>query len=108
MAVEKIKNYTSPYSNAQEFVQSEKTVDAVERNFEKMSEALKNAYRQQPDLNISNIQAIISFRNLISHVYYEVNYDIVWKTILVDLPVLEKEVRRILDDFEKKLESKEL
>jgi uncharacterized protein with HEPN domain len=63
MAIEKIKNYTSSFNTVKDFLQSQITVDAVERNFEMISEALKNAYRLQPGLNISNIPSIISFRN---------------------------------------------
>jgi uncharacterized protein with HEPN domain len=39
-----------------------------------------------------------------SHIYYKV----VWKVVVVEIPVLEKEIRAILDDFEKKLEANEL
>lgn len=36
MAIERIKEYTLSFEDYQEFEQNKKTVDAVERNFEKL------------------------------------------------------------------------
>jgi uncharacterized protein with HEPN domain len=108
MAIERIKEYTLPIEGYEQFSADKKTVDATERNFEIIAEALKNAYKLQTDLKISNISKIISFRNVINHVYYDVQHDLIWKIIKIDLPVLELEVRKILEDFEKRLELNEL
>ena len=39
-----------------------------------------------------------AMRNLLSHAYFLVDLDIVWKTVSDDLPVIEPELRRILDE----------
>lgn len=107
-SIERIKEYTLSYSTYKDFVDDKKTVDATERNFEIIAEALKNVYKLQPDIKISNVSKIISFRNIINHVYYEIQHDLIWKIIKIDLPVLEMEVRKLLEDFEKRLELNEL
>ena len=107
-SIEKISQYTAPFQDYKEVERDRKTVDAVERNVEKIAEALKNVRQMQPDIAISNLASITSFRNQINHVYCEVKYDIVWNVMKEDLPVLEEEIKRILADFEQKLNANEL
>jgi uncharacterized protein with HEPN domain len=82
-------------------------IDATERNLEIMAEALKNAIQLNPSVEISDSKKIIGLRNIINHQYYEVarqDLGIMQK----DLPVLETEVRKILEDYERRLELNEL
>ena len=45
--------------------------------------------------------AIIGMRNRLIHGYYDIDLDIVWKTIEEDIPLLVSELEKILDDEEK-------
>jgi uncharacterized protein with HEPN domain len=80
----------------------------TERNFEILAEALKNALQLNPLLSISNSKKIIGLRNIINHVYYEVEYDRIWLIVIKDLPVLKSEVKKILEEYERKLDLNEL
>lgn len=43
-------------------------------------------------------QNIINMRNRLIHAYFNINYDILWKTVTDDLPPLVKELEKILHD----------
>jgi uncharacterized protein with HEPN domain len=40
---------------------------------------------------------IIAMRNRLIHAYFDINLDILWKTIIEDLPPLISELKKILD-----------
>ena len=71
---------------------------AIERAFEIIGEAVRNALDQKPDLadRITNAAEIISFRNRIAHEYWGILSPVVWAIIQEDLPVLRREVAAIL------------
>ena len=77
----KIKRYTDEM-DYNTFVQDDKTVDAVVRNFEIIGEA---ANRIDPDFKILNPDIewdrLRGFRNRIVHEYFGIDYDIVWAII---------------------------
>lgn len=79
----KIKRYTSGLDYEQ-FIEDDKTIDAVIRNFEIIGEA---ANRVDPDFRLKNSQIewdrIRGFRNRIVHDYFGIDHEIVW-TIIVD------------------------
>jgi uncharacterized protein with HEPN domain len=81
----KIKNYTSNYTY-DDFINDDKTIDAVVRNFEIIGEA---ANRINPDFRTMNPEIewkrIRGFRNRIIHDYFGIDYDIVWSIIENDL-----------------------
>ena len=108
ISIERINLHTSTINSYSQFIQSQLIIDATERNIEIIAEAIKNANKLNPDLDISNIPKIIGLRNLINHEYYKIELDRVWVIIKKDLPILEKEVKKILEDFEKRLELNEL
>jgi uncharacterized protein with HEPN domain len=108
MAIEKIESYTKDIESYSKYVSSQITVDATERNLEIIAEALKNAIKLKPDLAISDTKKIIGLRNIINHQYYEVEHDRIWIVIKKNLPVLGTEVRKILEDYERRLELNEL
>jgi len=43
-------------------------------------------------------QNIISMRNRLIHAYFDINLDIVWKTVVEDLPPLIAELEKIVPD----------
>jgi len=108
MAIERIKKHTITVNSYSEYIKSQLIMDATERNLEIIAEAVKNAIKLNPELPISNAFKIISLRNIINHEYYKIENDRIWIIIKKDLPVLEKEIKKILEDFERRLELNEL
>lgn len=66
-------------------------MDAVIRNIEIIGEAANNIpaemRRQYPDISWSRI---VGMRNIISHEYFGVLPDIIWKTVKKDIPKLKR------------------
>lgn len=77
----KIKRYTDKL-DYDTFVQDDKTIDAVVRNFEVIGEA---ANRIDPDFRTENPEIewkrIRGFRNRIIHEYFGIDYEIVWSIV---------------------------
>ena len=108
LSIERIKHHTKDITSVSEFVSNTLVTDATERNLEVIAEAVKNAIHLEPQLPISNYRKIINLRNIISHQYYTVEHTRVWMILKEDIPVLEKEVRAILEDYERRLALNEL
>jgi uncharacterized protein with HEPN domain len=75
---------------------------AVERQFEIIGEALNQALQRDPALgsSISNAGRIIAFRHRLIHGYATVSDEVVWGVLETNLPVLTREVSRLLADAE--------
>lgn len=82
--------------NEEEFLVDEKTQDAVIRNFEIIGEASRNIECYQSDFAAehSSIPWEIAYemRNALAHGYFMVDMEIVWKTILNDLPKMAEQI----------------
>jgi uncharacterized protein with HEPN domain len=107
-AIEEIENFTAGINSYQQFIKNRVVVLATERDLEILAEALKKALQLNPLLSISNSKKIIGLRNIINHVYYEVEYDRIWLIVTKDLPILKSEVKKILEEYERKLDLNEL
>lgn len=88
----KIKRYTKDL-NFDSFLNDDKTIDAVVRNFEIIGEA---ANRIDPDFRIVNSEIewnrIRGFRNRIVHDYFGIDYEIVWTVIENDIENLIEQI----------------
>ncbi len=77
--------------------------DAVIRNFEIIGEASRNIERVDPQFLVSHPELPLSFahdmRNVLAHGYFKVDLAVVWKTIERDLPYLEEQVTRAVNDL---------
>jgi len=80
-----------------DFCDDRKTYSAVIREFEIIGEAvgkLPESFRERrPDVEWQDIK---DFRNLLSHEYFGVDLEIVWKIIEDDLPPLMDAVKEIV------------
>jgi uncharacterized protein with HEPN domain len=47
---------------------------------------------------------IVGMRNILVHLYYEVDLDVVWRVAHDDLPALEQEVETLLDELDRPAE----
>jgi hypothetical protein len=84
-------------SEFEEFIKDDKTVNAVERNFEIIGEAARSIpeetkikHRDVPWRNI------ISMRNILAHEYFGTDLEIMWATIKEDLPIIKLLMKHIL------------
>jgi len=91
-----IVEYCKGYDHVK-FANSKLVQDAVIRNLEIIGEAAK---KLSPDFRTQNpdlpIRKAIGMRNLLAHEYDYVNVDEVWKVIEKDLPVLIKQLEKII------------
>lgn len=83
--------------NFEEFCKDRKTYSAVIREFEIIGEAVgklpKELKRKRSDVEWQDIK---DFRNLLTHEYFGVDLEIVWKIAREDLPILMHAVREVL------------
>ena len=95
-AIERINRYVGGM-NEDEFLQDEKTQDAVIRNFEIIGEASRNIKRYHPDFAAEHPDVpwgiAYEMRNALAHGYFMVDMGIVWKTILKDLPRMADQIK---------------
>lgn len=87
-AASRIQSYTSGLT-FEKFLDDQKTIDAVVRNFEILGEA---ATRVNPDFQAINQQIpwkqLRGYRNRLIHEYFGVDYEIVWDIIENELDEL--------------------
>jgi uncharacterized protein with HEPN domain len=94
----KIKIYTENLS-LEDFLNDDKTVDAVVRNIEIIGEATNRINpkikEQYPKIEWKRIKGL---RNRIVHDYFGIDYEIVWSIIENDLDKLIEEIEQIIND----------
>ncbi|MFQ5711255.1 MAG: DUF86 domain-containing protein [Candidatus Geothermarchaeales archaeon] len=99
-ASEKIGVYTKDM-DFEEFVQDEKTKDAVLRNLEVIGEAAKNLPDDFKDAHREvKWKAIAGMRDKLIHEYFGVSTEIVWETVNSDVPKLKLQIGNILRSIE--------
>lgn len=90
-AIERIQRYAGNLSEA-DFLASQLIQDAVIRNFEVIGEASRNIVRAHPDYAAAHPELPLSvaydMRNALSHGYFKVDLQIVWKTVRGELQPL--------------------
>jgi uncharacterized protein with HEPN domain len=98
-AIERINRYTDDIDELA-FLQNELVQDAVIRNLEILGEASNNIQKHYPEFASRHPELPLAFayqmRNAVAHGYFKVDYEIVWKTIHADLPVLYRQVQHIV------------
>ena len=94
-AVGQIQEY-SRGKIAEDFLTNRLFQDGVVRNIEILGEASKNLLNAVPDASTRfpgiPFAAIYGMRNQLSHGYFAVDLDVVWKVIQRDIPDLRKEL----------------
>ena len=94
-AIERIQRYCAGMDEAS-FLSSEVVQDAVIRNLEVIGEASRNIERRYPDFAAAHpelpLAVAYDMRNALSHGYFRVDLQIVWRTIQSELPRLHAQV----------------
>jgi uncharacterized protein with HEPN domain len=97
-ATRKIKLYAGKLSKT-EFLQDEKTFDAVVRNLEVIGEAVK---KLPEDLRAKHPalewKKMVGLRDILIHEYFGLDAEIVWDIVQNKVPALDREVRTMLKD----------
>ena len=95
-AIARIERYLEGM-NFEQFVEDDRTVDAVIRNFGVIGEAASHMPEEiraaHPELPWPQMRAL---RNLVVHEYFGVSAEILWDTARVDLPPLISVLRRLI------------
>ncbi|HUX79966.1 MAG TPA: DUF86 domain-containing protein [Alphaproteobacteria bacterium] len=97
-AIRRINHYIDDVSEVA-FLKSELIQDAVIRNIEIIGEASRNIDCYHPHFTAEHPEVPWSdlywMRNRVSHGYFTVDLELVWKTLEKDIPELEKQVQKI-------------
>ena len=101
--IERIDRYTEDMDEVA-FLQNELVQDAVIRNLEILGEASNNIQKHYPGFAAARPELPLAFayqmRNALAHGYFKVDYEIVWKTIHANLPVLHGQVKQVIASFD--------
>jgi uncharacterized protein with HEPN domain len=103
-AVGQIQQYIRGRS-ATDFLSDRLLQDGVVRNFEILGEASRNLLDAVPDASKKfpgiPFAAIYGMRNQLSHGYFAIDLDVVWKVIERDIPSLRKELEATIATLDK-------
>lgn len=98
-AIDRIEEYIEDHDEVA-FIQDCRTQDAVIRNLEIIGEASNNIAKRFSDFAAENSEVpwLIAYemRNILSHGYFQVDMSVVWRTIEIDLPQLDRQIKSIL------------
>ena len=101
-AAERIQRYLHGVDRAA-FLRNEEKQDAVIRNFEIIGEAAANVGRQYQEFVAQHAefrwQDAYGMRNVLSHGYFKVDPEVVWKTAQEDLPELKATVQSLIAEL---------
>lgn len=99
-AIERIDSYVAGMDK-EAWLRSTLVQDAVIRNIEIMGEASRHVQKHHAEFANQHTEFpwddAYWMRNVLAHGYFQVDLDIVWQTITVDLPLLLAQVRAMLD-----------
>ena len=100
-AIERIERYTMDM-DVLGFLDSDLVQDAVIRNIEIIGEASNKIQRASPEFISQNDNVpwdyMYTMRNRVAHGYEHVDLEIVWKTIVEDLPLLYQQINSLVED----------
>lgn len=101
-AIGRIEHYAAGMSEGT-FLTSPLVQDAVIRNFEIIGEASRNIKTNFPEFAVAYPDIPLTFayqmRNALAHGYFEVDLEIVWRTIHRDLPGLRAQLQNALESL---------
>ena len=95
----RIIRYTKNKSKTQ-FVNNQILIDAVARNIEIIGEAgSKIPSKIRKDLPQISWKQLVGMRNKLIHEYFDLNIDVLWSTIIDDVPVLKRQLSKVIKDL---------
>ena len=99
-AIEAIERFTQGMS-FDDYAANEMATAAVERKFEIIREALKQAAAEDPTIQqaIEVLPRVIGLRNRIAHDHDQTDQEILWTIIELWLPKLKSQAKDLLDQY---------
>lgn len=98
-AISRIQRYLSNVSETG-FMGDEKTQDAVVRNFEVIGEAARHVQTMHEDYAAAHPEVpwglMYAMRNRVAHGYFQVDWNLIWRTAHGELPTLREQIERLL------------
>jgi len=98
-AISRIQRYLSNVSETG-FMGDEKTQDAVVRNFEVIGEAARHVQTMHEDYAAAHPEVpwglMYAMRNRVAHDYFQVDWNLIWRTAHGELPALREQIERLL------------
>jgi len=99
-AIDKIDEFIGDMEY-EEFIKDDKTSTAVVKKIEIIGEAIKNIPREiKTKYKTIPWRDIVGMRNKITHAYFGIDYEIVWKVVKEKLPTLKTQVTQVLKEME--------
>lgn len=96
-SIDKVQRYTADMS-FEEFAYDDMTVDAVVRNLEIIGEAARQVSPELRELYPSiDWVAVVGFRNVVIHEYFDVDLEIVWTIATQRLSQLQFTVQEMIE-----------
>jgi uncharacterized protein with HEPN domain len=95
-AINSIDEHLDGKRDFQEYLDNKTKRRAVERELGIIGEAVSLLLKDNPEFPLSFANQMKGMRNRILHAYDAVDDTIVWKTVVVDLPVLLAEIDSLL------------
>ena len=94
-----IEKYIGDLSKG-DFDKNQELKDSIIRRLEIIGEAVKNIpddfKEKYPEVSWKKI---VGLRDIIIHAYFNIDLDIMWDIIKKDIPILEKQMRKISDEL---------
>lgn len=99
LETDNIAQFTRGMSDAEDLIDNKMAGYACVRSLEVIGEAAKNisaeTRRKHPEIEW---QKIIGMRDVLSHGYFGVDWDVIWKTIKENIPDLKKKMEQIVGE----------
>ncbi len=97
----------SQFTEGKSFAEYERDImlrSAVERQFIIIGESVNLLSKADPEAvsQITNHRRIIDFRNRLAHIFYDTDNGVVWNIITNHLPILHREVRELIREYERR------
>jgi uncharacterized protein with HEPN domain len=97
-AIDRIASYIEGVARG-EFETDQMRLDAVIRNLQIIGEAVKkiptSIQKRYPNIPW---QEIAGLRNRVTHVYFDVDIDIIWDVVSSELPILKTQIQEIMGE----------
>ena len=99
-AIERAHSYVQPLRDIEAFQQNPLVQDGVVRNIEIIGEAVNHINRMAPEFIAQHPELpwadMRDMRNIVVHAYFDVQLQLVWRTVHEDLPKLKQQIDQLL------------
>ena len=98
-AIDKIKQYSSGFDSANDFIEKNQAFDASLMNFIVIGEMVEKLSDDLIDATENKIDwfKIKGFRNILAHNYFGVDAEEVWQIVHNGLPKLETQIKELIN-----------